>query len=126
MAQGSKSSGSEKRKRGPIIGFRATEEERAQIAAAADRAGLTVGSYVRAQALKKPTTRAVRRPPVETAQLAQLLGLVGAAGGSLQQIAQRLSGKETIAGPVIAAALQEFREAAGVIMLLMGKRPHDH
>jgi hypothetical protein len=126
VAQGSKSSGSEKRKRGPIIGFRATEEERAQIAAAADRAGLTVGSYVRAQALKKPTTRAVRRPPVQTAQLAQLLGLIGAAGGSLQQIAQRLDDKENLPEPVITASLQEFRDAAAAVMRLMGKRAHDH
>ena len=56
-----KRSGSEKRKRGPIIGFRATEEERAKIEGAADRAGLTVGSYVRSRSLKTPTTRAARR-----------------------------------------------------------------
>jgi hypothetical protein len=72
-------SGSEKRKRDPIIGFRATKEERAEIAGNAGRAGLTVSSYVRSRSLKKPTTRAVRRPPVETVQLAQLLGLLGAA-----------------------------------------------
>lgn len=122
MAQGSKSSGSEKRKRGPIIGFRATEEERASIQSAADRAGLTVGSYVRAQALKKPTTRAVRRPPVQTAQLAQLLGLIGTAGGSLQRIALLLDDKEALPQPEIIAAINEFREAAAVVMQLMGKR----
>jgi hypothetical protein len=42
---------------------RHADEERAQIESAAERAGLTVGSYVRSRALAKPTTRAVRRAP---------------------------------------------------------------
>jgi hypothetical protein len=75
MAFTKKRSGSEKRKRAPILGFRATDEQPAQIEAAAQKAGLTVGLYVRSRALAKPTTRAVRRPPVETAQLTLLLGL---------------------------------------------------
>src|ERR1700687_4508117 len=80
MAYRKKRGGSEKRERNPIIGFRATDGERAQIEASAPRAGLTVGSYVRSRALGKPTTRAVRRPTVETAQLAQLLGDAGRRG----------------------------------------------
>src|SRR5436305_15025451 len=88
MAYSRKRSGSENRKRKPIIGFRATNDERAQIEAAAQRAGLTVGSYVRSRALSKPTTRAVRRPPVETAQLAQWRGMLGALGGTVQAIVQ--------------------------------------
>src|SRR5882724_12402321 len=91
---GKSRSGSETRKRGPKINFRVTEIERAKIQAAADRAGLTEGSYARSCCLKAPTTRAVRRPPVATAQLAQLLGLVGAAGGDLQLVAQRLACSE--------------------------------
>ena len=80
-------SGSETRKRGPKINFRVSESELAQIQVAAERAGLTVGSYVRSRSLKEPTTRAVRRPPVATAQLAQLLGLLSAAGSDLQRLA---------------------------------------
>src|ERR1700683_2175379 len=87
MAFTRKRSGSETRRRAPIIGFRATDEERATIKAFADRAGLTVGSYVRSRALARPTTRAVRRATQATAQLAQLLGILGAAGGQLQRIA---------------------------------------
>lgn len=75
-------SGSEKRKRHAKIGFRATAEEQARVEANADRAGLTVGSYLRSRALAKPTTRAVRRAPVETAQLAHLLGLGGGRRGA--------------------------------------------
>jgi hypothetical protein len=121
-----KRSGSEKRKRGPIIGFRANEDERAKIQAAADRAGLTVGSYVRSRLLKAPTTRAVRRPPVATAQLAQLLGLLGAAGGDLQRIAEHLQGGEVIPAAEIQASIAAFREAASAILKMLGKRGHDH
>jgi uncharacterized protein (DUF1778 family) len=118
---GKSRSGSEIRKRGPKINFRITEGERARIQAAADRAGLTVGSYVRSRALQRPTTRAVRRPPVATAQLAQLLGLLGAAGGELQRIAKTLDG-QTAADADISAALAAFREAATAILQALGKR----
>lgn len=127
-------SGSETRKRAPIIGFRATDEEREKIEAAARRAGLTVGSYVRSRALKKPETRAVRRPPVETAQLAKLLGMLGAVGGAISQIAKRqsaangaasdeLSSAEPFAAELL-AAVSDFRRAAEAIILAMGKHPH--
>jgi hypothetical protein len=113
-------SGSEKRKRGPIIGFRASTEERARIQADADRVGLTVSSYVRSRSLKKPTTRAVRRPPVETAQLAQLLGLLGAASGELHRIGESLTTAD--ADSNTRAALASLREAATAIMQALGKR----
>jgi hypothetical protein len=108
------------------MGFRATPEERASIRAAAEKAGFTASSYIRAQALKKPTTRAVRRPPVETAQLAQLLGLIGVAGSELRRIAQTLPEGTLPPASEITAAIVELREAARVIMRLMGKRIHDH
>lgn len=124
--EGRKRSGSETRKRGPIIGFRATDGERKEIQASADRAGLTVGSYVRSRALERPTTRAVRRPPVQTAQLAQLLGLLGVCGGELQRLSQHLNADQSIATIEMTATLTAFREAASAIMQLLGKRPHDH
>ena len=126
MAYRKKSSGSETRKRDPILNFRASEEERARIQAAADRAGLTVGSYVRSRALEKPTTRAVRRPPLATAQLAQLLGLLGVAGGDLHKIAKSLAEENTVSEFELAATLTAFRHAAAAIMQMLGKRPHDH
>jgi hypothetical protein len=117
-----KRSGSETRKRGPKVDFRVTDDERARIAAAASRAGLTVGSYCRARALTKPTTRAVRRAPVETAQLAQLLALLGAAGGALQ----RLSASPALDGSGdrenLGQAIGDFREAAAAILRALGKR----
>jgi hypothetical protein len=123
QTSGNSRSGSETRQRGPKINFRVTEIERAKIQAAADHAGLTVGSYVRSRSLKVPTTRAVRRPPVATAQLAQLLGLVGAAGGDLQRIAKGLDGSGAAPDTEIHAALAALREAASAILQALGKRP---
>jgi hypothetical protein len=119
-------SGSENRKRKPIIGFRASDDELATIQEYADRAGLTVSSYVRSRALERPTTRAVRRPRVATAQLAQLLGMLGAAGGELRRIAQCLHAGENSASADLATALALFRQAASAILQTLGKRPHDH
>jgi mobilization protein NikA len=122
MAYSKKRSGSEKRKRSPIIGFRASDEERAQIEAAAERAGLTVGSYVRSRALAKPTTRAVRRPPVETVQLAHLLGMMGAVGGTIRGLAEKHGGAEGIPPVELQHTLAAFREAAAAILQALGKR----
>lgn len=116
-------SGSETRKRAPIIGFRATEEERAKIEAAAERVGLTVGSYVRSRALEKPDTRAVRRPSVETAQLAKLLGMLGAVGGTLQHIGKGHASDGAALSEEWLAAARDFREAAAAIIRTLGKRP---
>ena len=126
QGDGKSRSGSETRNRGPRITFRVTDGEQARIQASADRAGLTVGSYVRSRALKQPTTRAVRRPPVETAQLSQLLGLMGAVGGDLRLIAKGLDAGETVENTEATAALTDFREAAATIMQLLGKRAHDY
>jgi hypothetical protein len=121
---GKSRSGSETRKRAPIIGFRATDEERAKIETAARRAGLTVGSYVRSRALKKPETRAVRRPPVETAQLAQLLGMLGAVGGAIQQLVRKHGGDDIVTAAELSEAMAAFRMATEDIIHVMGKHPH--
>jgi hypothetical protein len=127
-----KQSGSETRKRTSPIGFRATDAERAEIEKAAERAGLSVGSYVRSRALAKPTTRAQRRPPVETQQLAQLLGMIGALSGQVQALLRNHGGGDAIAPAVLQEAMAGFREAVGAILTTMGKHPtlskvpHDH
>lgn len=123
--KGETRSGSETRKRVPIIGFRATDEERAKIEAAARRAGLTVGSYVRSRALKRPETRAVRRPQVETAQLAKLLGMLGVVGGTIAQLAKQQSASGTLSEELL-AAVRDFRVTTEAIILAMGKHPHLH
>lgn len=124
MAFRKKQSGSETRKRAPIIGFRATDAERAEIERAAQRAGLTVGSYVRMQALRKPETRAVKRPPVEAAQLAQLLGMLGAVGGNLQLLMKKHGGNDAVTASELGEAMKAVRKAAEDIIHALGKHPH--
>jgi hypothetical protein len=112
---------SEKRKRGGVIGFRASDEERKQIEAQAARENLTPGSYIRSRALAAPTTRAVRRVPAPTAQLAQLLGLLGAVGGAIERMSTEGGTADEQRN-----AIAEFRLAASAILQSLGKRPHDH
>jgi hypothetical protein len=82
------SHGSEKRVRTKHLTIRLSPEERAAIDQAADRAGLTPGSYARQVLLGAPAPRQVRRPPIERRELARLLGEVGHVGGNLNQIAR--------------------------------------
>jgi hypothetical protein len=121
-----KQSGSETRKRNPIIGFRATDEECAQIQGAANRSGLTVSSYVRSRVLEMPTTRAVRRPPVETAQLAQLLGQLGTVGSAIAAITDGRGNGCAVSPALADDAVAAFRETARAIMRALGKRTYDH
>jgi hypothetical protein len=123
MAFRKKRSGSEKRRQCRKMSFRVDDAEKAAIEAGAAREGLTPGSFIRSRTLAKPTTRAVRRPPVETAQLAKLLGLLGAAGGALQQIAKRQDSGTDAASQELRSALSDFRAAAAGIIEAVGKRP---
>jgi hypothetical protein len=82
------SHGSEKRARTMHLTVRLSPDERAAIDHAADRSGLTAGSYARQAVLGAPAPRQVRRPPVERRELARLLGEIGHVGGNLNQIAR--------------------------------------
>ena len=82
------SHGSEKRARTAHITIRLTPEERAKVDAAAERAGLTTGSYARGVILGAPAPRQVRRPPIERKELARLLGQIGHIGSNINQIAR--------------------------------------
>jgi hypothetical protein len=117
-----KRTGTETRQRGGFIGFRATIGERAELDALADRAGLSLSSYVRGRALSAPATRAVRRPTVERAALSQILAQLGKCGGNLNQIARVLNSGGNVPGD-LAIAIDEFRVACRLVMEAMGKRP---
>lgn len=116
-----KSSGSEKRLRAPIIGFRVTDAERIELEEAAERAGLTLGSYIRQRVLTAPKTRAVRRPPIEQKLLAQLLGQLGRVGGNIHQIVKSMNFGEGVMHDELRAALAAFEGAAAAIMEAMGR-----
>jgi hypothetical protein len=116
-------SGSEARQRAGVIGFRANAAERAELEAAAERVGLTLGSYIRARALAKPATRATRRPTVEQAALAQLLAQLGKCGSNLNQMARVLNSGGDVPRD-IPEALADFRAACADIMRALGREPH--
>jgi hypothetical protein len=59
---------------------------------------------------------------VETAQLAQLLGLLGAAGGELQRLAKTRSADAHGGGEEVTAAIADLRAAASAILRALGKR----
>ncbi len=73
--------------RGRHVAVRCTESEYATMTAAAQRAGLTVGAFLRALGCGDPGLRAARRPPIETQELARLLGHIGKLGSNVNQLA---------------------------------------
>ena len=82
------SHGSETRVRNRHLTVRLSDDERAAVDAAAERAGLMPGSFARQALLGGPVPRQVRRPPVERKELARLLGELGKIGGNLNQLAK--------------------------------------
>ena len=118
-------SGSETRQRSDIIGFRATAAERAELEAAAERSGLTLGSYIRAKTLATPQTRSRRRPTIEREVLAQLLALLGRISGNVYQISRSLNFGETVTAD-IPSVMTEVKAAGAAIMRALGREPHDH
>jgi hypothetical protein len=73
-----------------FITVRCTSDDRAAIEEQATRAGLSVGAYLRSLALGAPGPRAVRRPPVERAELAKILAHIGKLGSNVNQIAKAI------------------------------------
>ena len=74
-----------------LIAVRCTTDDHALIDQQASRAGLSVSAYLRHLALGTPGPRAVRRPPIERAELARLLGHVGKIGSNVNQLAKRVN-----------------------------------
>lgn len=104
-------SGSQTRQRLHSAGMACTPAERAQLDAAAERAGMSVSAFMRHQCLGTPGPRAVRRPSVERGALAQMLGQLGKCGSNLNQIARVLNSGGEPQGD-IAEAIAEIRQAA--------------
>lgn len=116
-------SGSERRQRtGHPAQMRVTPEERAQLEARAERTGMTVSAYMRHQCLGEAGPRAVRRPPVERAALARLLGQLGKCGSNVNQIARALNSDRELMHD-IPQTLAEIRAAALAISATLRGKP---
>lgn len=114
-------SGSEMRQRQRRITFRLAAHEYSEVETKAERAGVSLGAFIRVAVLDAPTTRAVRRPPVEKAALAQVLGQLGRVGGNLHQIARHLNFGHIEAAADLPKALEELRAMKAVLMQALGR-----
>jgi hypothetical protein len=117
------SHGSEKRARTKHLTIRLSPEERAAIDLAADRAGLTPGSYARQVLLRAPAPRQVRRPPVERRELARLLGELGHIGGNLNQIARGVNFGDGIDMWELTHVLSDLGPVRDAILKALGRAP---
>jgi hypothetical protein len=117
------SSGSEKRARTSHLTIRLTTLERQYIDSAADRTGLTTGSYARQAVMGAPMPRQVRRPPVERKELARLLGEIGKIGSNLNQLTRAANNGLLVYTGEIDAALGGLRDVRDAIMVALGRDP---
>ena len=102
--------------------IRCTEEERAAIKAAADRAGLSVGAFVRTLALGDAGPRAVRRPPIERKELARLLGHLGKVGSNLNQLAHAFNRDARVPGLAeLSSISRQVGEMRAALMTALGR-----
>ena len=70
------------------VHIRCTAVEHAMISAKAEKAGLSAGAYLRTLATGSAGPRAMRRPPIEKAELARVLGELGRLGSNVNQLAR--------------------------------------
>ncbi len=114
-------SGSEKRQRMNPFPVRFNRGERAIVDAAAERAGLKLGSYIRSRALDAPTTRARKQVPVDYAALAAALRAFTKAAVNLNQIARHLNTFGFPVPPELAALATQLDASRLAIMAAMGR-----
>ena len=118
--------GSEKRLRTQLVAVRFSPDEAARLGQHAERAGITVGSYVRSIVLAAPVPRQARRPPVELELLGKALAQLGKVGSNLNQIARHLNSGGSGVAPELSDALAELVAAKGVLMSALGRGGDDH
>jgi hypothetical protein len=117
------SHGSEKRARTDHLTIRLTPDERAVIDEAAERAGLTSGSYARQTLLGAKVPRQVRRPPIERRELARLLGHIGHIGSNLNQLAKVANAGDGIGVVELARELTGLGQVRDAILAALGRDP---
>ena len=107
-----------------FIAVRCTITERAAITERATQAGLSVGAYLRNQALGSPGPRAVRKPPIERKELARLLGWLGKLGSNVNQLAHGFNRDGAVPG--LRQLLTVRREVGEMRAALMKALGRDH
>jgi hypothetical protein len=116
-------SGTQKRQRTFRPSMACTPGEYAQLVIAAERAALSLSSFMRMQCLGTKPPRAARRPPVELMALSQVIGHLGKLGSNVNQIARVLNSGGEIPDGDLKDTLAELRAASVAVQdLVLGKR----
>lgn len=104
------------------VAVRCTEAEHAKMTEAAQRAGLSVGAFLRALACEGPGLRAARRPPVERQELARLLGHIGKLGSNVNQLAYAANAfNELPRARELEEISEEIRQMRDAVMKALGR-----
>jgi hypothetical protein len=114
--------GSETRQKQRRVTFRLTGDEHDALEAEAERAGLTVGSYIRSRLMDAPKLRAVPRPTVERELLAKTLAQLGRLNGNLHQIAKHLNFGGTDSAD-LPESLTQVQHMGAALMEALGRKP---
>lgn len=111
------------RKRSKQCLIRLSDEEHASLFERADAAGVTLPDYVRSQALGAKPLRAQRRPSVDRAALAQLLGRIGTIGNNVNQIARNLNAGRPEDYVFIRETMKDVRAMRDAVLIVLGVDP---
>jgi hypothetical protein len=122
MSEATKKRHSETRQRTAQVIARLTPFERLEIEEAANQAGLTLGSYVRAKVLTGRPPRAVHVPPVERQALAQLLAQLGRLNGNVYQISRAANFHEQFETQALWDALKDLARMRDALLEALGRK----
>lgn len=109
--------GSEKRQRTRRYTVRFSAMEDAVLRMNADRAGLTIASYLRRSALDMPAPAGGRRPPVDRRLAAELIAVMGDAATAFRTASE-------LADPrLLETTINDFNEYRLIVLQSMGRAP---
>lgn len=104
------------------VAVRCTESEHTKMTEAAQKAGLSVGAFLRALACDGPGLRAARRPPIERQELARLLGHIGKLGSNVNQLAYAANAAGDLPGVRdLEDMATEIRKMRDAVMKALGR-----
>lgn len=89
-----------------VLHVRCTAADHALITANAERAGMSVGAYLRQLGTGQPVPRSRRRPTIELAELGRILGALGRIGGNVAQLVRGFNMRGMLPEPPALVAIQ--------------------
>jgi len=101
--------------------LRWSNDDYARLQAEAERAGVTLGTFIRSRTLATPTTRPRRRASVDLLALSKALAQVSRVGGNLHQLVRHLNFGGVPEEGEVNAALTGFNEMVEAVMDAIGK-----